>query len=168
MVGVSIKGGKLFGYPLDPLLVESKGKKKVLPTRDRPSHKQSSKAAQSFFFHQYKSSSTSSTVPAGAVGQSRQPWFHISPPSSTVDNSQNNPPPRDLSHNDSLEADQIPVGGHLQLFANQWDLTTMDLWVRGTIRYGYSLKFQSLPRDRFIQVCRPRCKQKHLGTLAVI
>lgn len=45
---IPFKGGNLFGEALEPMLIETKGKKKVLPTTERPV-KQSSKAGHRFF-----------------------------------------------------------------------------------------------------------------------
>ena len=40
---------------------------------------------------------------------------------------------------------EIPVGGHLKFFIDQWKQITDDKWVLSTIANGYKLEFQSLP-----------------------
>lgn len=42
------------------------------------------------------------------------------------------------------------IGGRLALFANQWDASISDSWVRNTIRFGLSLEFRSSPPQFFI------------------
>ena len=40
---------------------------------------------------------------------------------------------------------EIPVGGRLKFFIDQWKQITDDKWVLSTIANGYKLEFQSLP-----------------------
>ena len=40
---------------------------------------------------------------------------------------------------------EIPVGGRLRFFINQWIQITDDKWVLSTIKNGHKLEFQSLP-----------------------
>uniref|UniRef100_A0A8C6V9Q9 Decaprenyl diphosphate synthase subunit 2 n=1 Tax=Naja naja TaxID=35670 RepID=A0A8C6V9Q9_NAJNA len=52
-------------------------------------------------------------------------------------------PDLSASLNDSLH--QIPIGGRLQMFADQWDASTTDAWVRNTVRFGLALEFRASP-----------------------
>lgn len=47
------------------------------------------------------------------------------------------------------------IGGCLQLYANQWELITMDMWVLNTIRHGLTLEFLSQPPRTFIRCLVP-------------
>ena len=40
---------------------------------------------------------------------------------------------------------ELPVGGRLKFFIDQWKLITDDKWVLSTIANGYKLEFQNLP-----------------------
>lgn len=59
------------------------------------------------------------------------------------------------------------VGGRLQYFADIWDTTTIDRWVRDTVTRGYSLDLRVTSPNRFIQVHRLACDLKHQATLSV-
>ena len=40
---------------------------------------------------------------------------------------------------------ELPVGGHLKFFIDQWKKITDNKWVLSTISKGYKLEFQSFP-----------------------
>ncbi|KAJ6669895.1 hypothetical protein lerEdw1_000444 [Lerista edwardsae] len=58
------------------------------------------------------------------------------------------------------------IGIRLQHFADRWDQTMSDHWVRDMIRLGYALELHFLPRNRFVH--RPTCQIKHLETLKAL
>ncbi|KAJ6653623.1 hypothetical protein lerEdw1_009057 [Lerista edwardsae] len=78
VIGLPFKGEKLFGEALVPLLVESKGKKGVLPSREKSSRTQSRSSPQ--FFRGRRSSfggaqpSGGTTSSAAYSRSSRRPW----------------------------------------------------------------------------------------------
>lgn len=45
----------------------------------------------------------------------------------------------------------LSIGGRLSLFADQWDITISDAWVRSTICFGLSLEFSSTPPKFFLR-----------------
>lgn len=48
-----------------------------------------------------------------------------------------------------------PIGGHFGIFADQWEKTTTDAWVKETITSGLALKFLTVPR---VFVCCPKSR----------
>lgn len=44
-----------------------------------------------------------------------------------------------------------PIGGHLGLFAQQWEITSSNTWVINTVRFGLSFEFLAPPLSFFIR-----------------
>lgn len=40
---------------------------------------------------------------------------------------------------------EIPVGGRLKHFVDQWEMITNDQWVLSVLKQGYKLEFQQIP-----------------------
>lgn len=146
---------------LDPMLIETKEKKRFYHSECFLTSRVLSKVSIPFILsdpillalpHLFKE------VEIGLPGNphSLSPSITTSRPISLV--------PRSPNSNDPSRSKQIPVGRCLQFFADKWDLNTLDKWIGGTISHRYSLKFPSLPWDRFLQVRRPCCKIKYANS----
>eukprot|EP00079_Xenopus_tropicalis_P032144 XP_017945915.1 PREDICTED: uncharacterized protein LOC101734340 [Xenopus tropicalis] len=62
----------------------------------------------------------------------------------------------------------LPVGGKLQYFAENWTRHIADPWVTETISSGYHLEFRRLPPTRFLMSRVPRDPQKQSAFLSVV
>lgn len=60
--------------------------------------------------------------------------------------------PPEVSTNLSETRASLPIGGRLQHFADVWDSSTSDTWVKDTIRFGLKLEFLATPPSQFL-VC---------------
>ncbi|XP_034289304.1 uncharacterized protein LOC117675085 [Pantherophis guttatus] len=163
----SFGGPKLFGAALEPLLVESKDKRRVLPNLSRRSNLGPTRP-----FGLFAPRRGASQVPVG-----NDPF---SPP---------NPDPRIANfilppgvspgvpfeeaggEGSADPADGLvglPIGGRLASFASRWEATSSDVWVRRTVRYGLSLEFISTPPDRFLHCPISRVESSRLRMASAI
>lgn len=68
--------------------------------------------------------------------------------------------PTDLSGGPSDRHQTPPIGGQLQLYADQWEETTTDAWVQNTIHYGFTLEFLLQPPRAIIHCPIPKSPLK--------
>lgn len=145
-MGIPFKGSKPFGKDPDPFLIETKGKKKVLPS------------------HNLQSPSKRHIGPFVIIEDKHhnQPWLRSRHPvkgvpgglpsmpgnqndliSSHATNLHVSLSPREPSPTLHDSHDLSPIGGCLEHFADKWDLITTDRWVLETVRLGYALELCS-------------------------
>lgn len=159
---VPFKCGKLFGKALEPILLETKGRRKILPSLYRQVEQRPSLyfCRPSFQPTDTGLSYSQTTYPHRADRQIRiEPDFRIE----TDNNS------RIRDHFVALEVDpsvaksdlrsNSPIGGRLGLFANQWEATTTNTWVLNTVRLGLTLEFLSTHPE--ILHTLPHIKKQH-------
>lgn len=130
LLGSHFKGKKLFGDALNPLLIESKNKKKVLPARekDKAPHQGSKQAFCPFRSFRQFSASSSGSSQSRAFKPSWQACKPNRMPSSLL-HPLHLPTLRDPNPNDYQPFPLQNTGGWLGLFAEAWQSTTTDQWV---------------------------------------
>ena len=58
---------------------------------------------------------------------------------------------------------EIPVGGRLKNFVNNWEQITTDQWVLSIIRDGYKMEFQNIPK--FNGIIQTKLSQNNMSIL---
>ncbi|XP_058020135.1 uncharacterized protein LOC131188700 isoform X2 [Ahaetulla prasina] len=163
LASVPFKGAKLFGEALEPVLTETKGKKKVLTALSRRGDTRFSPSFRKSYFRPYWGS---------AFGRYQRGFKHREVSGATIITQRRGPLTKAgpaVSHGvlfgggaTTPSADtadgrhQAPIGGHLGLFADQWEKTTSDLWIRETISSGLSLEFLAPPPTVLFRCPRSR------------
>lgn len=146
LASAPFKGGKLFGEALDPVLVECKDKRKILPTFNKKQERktlpyfrrQSFRANESSFnnttFHRPFNQSSEWT-------QDRQSFRDGAGSNTPIADQIEEGPPTSPFARASDHKGLLPNRGRLQLFVSQWEETTEDSWVLHTVRLGLALEF---------------------------
>ncbi|XP_053138354.1 uncharacterized protein LOC128339002 [Hemicordylus capensis] len=151
------KGSKLFGNSaLEKVLVESKDKKKTMPSAPRKPDKTSFRRG----YQPFRSFRPSFGVETEISGAQEPPGPANASPAGTLLSAT-------ITHKEnireSLNSDKDPpcLGGRLSNFLPAWLHDIKDAWALDLIRSGYRIGLISSPRPRFLPTPRSRCATKH-------
>lgn len=128
-MGIPFKGSKLFSEALNPLLFETKGKKKVLLTKERLPSPRPSTPIPFFVAIDHKF-----LEPHPLLSSPPPPTEDISQPGSKSTFKPHAQPAPQFPNPTLLDAQGSPQIGGRQFFADKWNEITSDWWIQNTVR----------------------------------